>query len=313
MKPGLSLLEVVFSMMIATIMITASFTIYNQISKTTQVLQTITNNDTKVTILQNRLQQDLTGICPLWFTKEQYEHLKAGQASDNEQKPTFDDSTKNNFFFADNNDDGSFQFCTFMTVNPIHMYGTENQRFLRVVYKLEQNKQDKKQFRLLRKEIRNSSNNNMDSKLLLSEHSFYEILTQVSDFSIEYGFINQPKHQSKNKKPDQQSDQQPIKIQWLQEWGKVSEKTKSNEYKPALPEFIKIKITFSSAQKQKQEYEIYCTIPVDSTSKLTSIVQNKHKHQTKNSAKKDDKKAEGHPQKPQPSTPKQHEGVKHAA
>ena len=283
MKPGVMILEVMVSMMIATVLMTASFTIYNQISKTAQILQRITSTDTQVMILQDRLQKDLVGITPLWFNKEQYDHLKAGQKKDDEQQPDEQQPSDsqhetNNFFYATNKEN-ELDFFTFMTINAMQMYDSADQRFVRVVYKLE--KKDKT-FTLLRKEIHQASNK-IDTESFTKKQSFYPIVSNISKLEIEYGFINQPKHSKKKK--DESSDKT-IEVKWLPDWGIVTEKTKTNEYKPALPETIKVKIQFLKENKQQHTYELFCSIPIDSTNKFNSVVQKKHKTEHKHDAKK---------------------------
>ena len=278
MKPGVMILEVMVSMMIATVLMTASFTIYNQISKTAQILQRITSSDTQVMILQDRLQKDLIGVTPLWFNKEQYDHLKAGQKKDNEQQPSDSQHETNNFFYATNKE-SNLDFFTFMTVNAMQMYDSADQRLVRVVYKLE--KKDKT-FTLLRKEIHQVSNK-IDIEGFTKKQSFYPIVSNISKFEIEYGFINQPKNSKKKK--DESSDK-PIEVKWLPDWGVVTEKSKTNEYKPALPETIKVKMQFLKENKQQHTYELFFSIPIDSTNKFNSIVQKKHKAEQKHDAKK---------------------------
>lgn len=300
MKPGFSLLEVVFGLMISSILLTATFTIYNQINKSAQIIQNITTSDTRIMVLKDRLQKDFSGLCPLWFTQDEYEKYKSLEKTPNTQteRKQFDENIKqNSFLYSDNHDDNSLNFFTFVTLNAMQMYATDSQRMVRVVYLLKKESDNPKSFRLMRAEVKNVAPD-FNQNSILGSKNFYEIVSNIASCSIEYGFIDQPKN--KKGKAKSSSSEKPAELKWLQEWGVTKEKGNASGYKPTLPEFIKLQITFLEDVNTQKKHEIYFTIPINVTTRPSSFAKKRHKvkqekakqakqnaHQTTGGAKSD--------------------------
>lgn len=285
-KKGFTLIEVIIGMLISTLLLSAAFTVYNQITKSINIIQNITTDDTKLIILYDRLQQDFTGIAPLWFTKKQYEQAKKGTAKENNEeqaeqvaKNKDQDIEHNNFFYAINKDN-NFAYFTFITTNAMQMYGSDNKRFVRVVYQLQAESNKENTYRIVRKEI-NKITPQFDKKIIEDQKDFYTIASNVKKCFFEYGFIDQAKPKEKKsqaKEKPKQEDKKPAQIAWHKEWGVVREDTKTNEYKPALPQYIKMKIVFANQQdKEGKEHELYITIPINGQIKLQPFVKKRQK------------------------------------
>lgn len=272
-QQGFTLFELMISMLLTTILMTAAFAIYNQVQKSSQLIEHMTNYDTKVAIFQDRLATDLAGITPLWFSADDYEKIKARSISPDKQstKKKFNDQvTENKFFYAEVDQNKRFNFFTFATVNAMQMYGSNNQRFVRVVYKLVPKPGKENIFKLMRKE-EESFSAEFESASIIKSGTFYTILDNLKLCNFEYGFIDQPKNnQNKKQQPDK-----PSGFKWLTDWGVVIEKTKTNEYKPALPEFIKVTIKFVDPFEKSHEYICHITNPVNPIN-LVSFAQEHH-------------------------------------
>lgn len=277
-KSGFTVIEIIVSIALTSILMTAAFTIYNQISKSAEILEEITTYDTKAMVLQSRLQKDFTGITPLWFKKADYEKMQSlstDPAQQNSQNKFNENIVENNFFYAENEENGQLNFFTFITVNGMQSFGSANQRFVRVVYLLEKDAV-KNTFNLLRKEIKSISSE-IEPQEITKSGSFYKLATDIKSFKIEYGFIDQPKSKQNQTKNNERAQQK-----WLNDWGVVHEKTKTNEYKPGLPETIKITLSFTNNLNKEYEYILHILNSINPANELISPAQKRHKLEQKN-------------------------------
>ena len=307
MKQGFTIFELIVSIMLTSMLLTATFTIYESITKASRRTQYVTTHDTKIMMIYNRLQKDLTGLSPLWFTKEPYKKLEAAKKeSGDKSKPVDSDTKENGFFYSTNHDNESLNFMTFPTTSALQVYDSNNQPFIRVVYALTKNPKDDKTFSLMRKEIQDVTPDFKEDALLKKE-GFYELASDIISCTTEYLFINAPMQPSDNKTKEEKKDE-PAKMVTLKDWGVIKEKSEQHEHKPALPLFVKIKVTFASTnEKQQPTSTIVCRIPISPHNKLTPFVEKRNKTQ-KDTKDKDSKntnkdKKEDHATK-NTSTPK---------
>lgn len=277
---GFSLFEFVVSMMISSILLTASLTIYHQISKGALRVQRITTNDTKIMIATNRLSTDLSGISPLWFTTEHYEKIKNLKKSSptmpiKDQTPSSDPLPatkqkieKNNFLFSQNADQ-NFNILTFVTSNAMQMYGNNDQHFVRVVYKLIPTQNNEKLFKLMRKQTSNpTSSFNVEE---LKSGSFYELASNITKINIEYGFIDQPKAE-REKQPEKK-----LILGWANSWGASDDMKQTSDYRPILPEIVKLKISFLQDNDRPEiSYEAFIPICVSQDASLQSFAEKRY-------------------------------------
>ena len=285
LKSGFSLLELVIGLLISTILITISFMIYQQIARSTQFTQRITTNDTKVMILKDRLQQDLLGITPLWFIPSKYDAMtkQAKTSSTNEESLETDtekktDTTKkeddtqkeHNFFYSQNNQDGTLNLFSFITTSAMQTYGTPKRLCVRVVYLLKKDA-TKNIFSLLRKEIAPEEFNNTTAT---SSENFYEIASLIKSCSIEFGFINIITATNKDEKTPTQDANKKTEFTWLKSWHAKQETAEKHQQKPIYPKCIKMKLVFVQEKTDhEQEYELCFITPIDSITLYTSFTQ----------------------------------------
>ncbi len=281
--PGFSILELVIGLMISTMLITISFSIYNQIVRSTQFVQRVTTTDTHAIILKDRLQKDILGIMPLWFTKKDYEESAKAKTStqpkeseqeeqpeSKENKQETSKNKENSFFYSSNHDNNRLDCFSFITTNPLRMYGSsEHKPCVRVVYQLQKDIKKESQFRLFRKEIDDLEFN---LEAIHNSGALYEIASNIKTFSIEFGFIDPIKtsNQTEKKETDPLQDKS-IEFTWINEW---DAKKESAIKKPILPKFIKIKIVFTEEKgTHEQEYNFCFLVPLDTITPYATFSQ----------------------------------------
>lgn len=292
LKPGFSLFELIIGFLISTILTTICFSIYQRIARTTQFVQKITTNDTKAMILQNRLQQDLRGITPLWFIPSTYEHMEKKITTDENTEKKPEDAKKakaeaektreDNFFYSTNNQDESLNLFSFITTSSMQMYGAENNPYVRVVYSLKKMATKEDSFSLYRKELEAGEFN---PQAVNSSGVFYEIASHIKKMSIEYGFVNNIKTQKNDEKKQEQSAEKETEMTWLKTWQAKQEKTESTVQKTIFPKCVKMKILFMQEKSNyEQEYEFVFTIPIDSITVYPSFTQKNYQKELQQSA-----------------------------
>lgn len=266
-KPGFTAIEIVIGIMLSAILLTTSLTIYNQISKICNKIQRTTTQDLAVAIVQQRIAQDVQGLCPLWFTKEDLKDTTQTK-KDVAQKTNI---KNNNYFYAQTKDD-QLDFMTFVSTNTLEAYPTPEHYIARIVYILK--KDDKKEnfFLLQRKEETQISDEFNIEKI--KEGKFYTVTNNIKKCVLEYGFIEQS---------DEKNTTQEFKIKWVKQWSEKEEqenKDSKNKH-PSFPEIIKITITLQELPHQPEVlHTFYATLPQSKDISLPSIAKKRIKEKS---------------------------------
>ena len=277
-NPGFSLLELMITIMISSILLTACLSIYNQITKSITTIQKIITADTKVMIFQDRLTKDLSGISCTWIIKKPKE-----QAPKNQQqalpaaskKNAADDPNQDNFFYVLQNNQNSELVFSFVTLNPLWSYTNSTARPVRVVYKLQDDATGTHHFKLLRKEDTLIDQDlNQEHKENLIKGSFYEICNSITTLKLEIGFIPMPQKEQQAPKeqpaakeqatPKEQTNPSDKKMEWkwVNSWIYKKDEKNEKEQHPNLPGALKIIISFAQeTNKPNKSYEFTCVIP----------------------------------------------------
>ncbi|MBP9764911.1 prepilin-type N-terminal cleavage/methylation domain-containing protein [Candidatus Babeliales bacterium] len=266
-QSGFSVIEMLISMMLSAMLMTAALTIYNQINKGVNKVDLIATNDSAIMIFHNRITQDLAGLYPLWLAQKPSEETpkEPNQNAKEQEKPKDSnpaETTQQNeqglkalFLYApEKKDQKHFDYITFITSNPMQTYPAQGQQSVRVVYKVVSDPNQPSAFMIQRKEETSISPYIDPEKIMGGD--FYTIVSSVQSIQIEYGFIEKsPEERKKN--PDD-----PWTLKWVSSWGS-SDKTSSENYIPTMPDAVRIKITLIRKADQKTfDYESYCMIPV---------------------------------------------------
>lgn len=202
MKQGFSSLELVMSMAISAVLMTCLFEIYYQISRNMTRVERFVFEDTQILTLQNRFSKDLMGLSGVWFNqsvKDKNEPVQAKTFTDNQQK--------SNYFFSSNiKNSSNLGMLTFITTNPLRSYGKTNTAFVRIVYKLEPDPNNKNLFRLMRKEIQNPTENIDEQDLKLG--TFYQLAWGIESLQMTYYLVDKVELEKKSKANANQAGKQ---------------------------------------------------------------------------------------------------------
>ena len=284
MKKGFSVFELLMVMAVSSIILTNLFQIYNQASRNMRRVDRFVFEDTQILALRNRLEKDVAGMSSVWFTQKT---LETKQLTEGKKMPAPENIKRNQFFYSKNNQD-QFDYLTFVTTSPMHVYGQTQECFTRVVYKLEEDKKNKKLFRLMRKEIE-SATEDIDEKTL-SKGTFYEVVDGISRFKVSYTFID--KKAVKERLKNKESDKKVIRV--VSQWGVTKEDGNEEDQSGAsVPKLVTVKIVFGETEKQsRQKYELQFYIPSNADSMPKSYVEIR-KEEEKQAALEANKKNKG--------------------
>jgi type II secretory pathway component PulJ len=260
---GFTALEMILSIMISAMLMTAALTIYSQITKSLNTLQRVSHLDTQAMIVRQRLYTDLQGLLPLWFSTEHYEQLKKTAKSNKESEknetapPSQGSKKRNNFLYAQSHNN-QLEILTFVTTNAIQVFAEKQPRTVRVVYAL---RPDMNQtFKLMRRE-EEAISSDFDIEQLKTGH-FYKIADKISSCMIEYGFLKQEK------------DKKTTEFTFVKEWGDHEEQKKDETKKPLMPDVLKLTLKMQYQPNQEiKTYEILCSIATCHASTIKSFAQ----------------------------------------
>lgn len=263
-KPGFSIIEVVIGLMISSILLTVSLTVYNQISKSCTKIQNTTSQDLAIMILQKRMSDDLLGLCPLWFTGNDIKTII--NTKNNEQKNQ--SIQENNYFYALTKNE-QLDLMTFVSSNTLQTYPEPEHYIARIVYILKED-QNKENFFILQRKEESQISNEFDVEKI-RDGKFYTVIDHIKKCKLEYGFMP-----TKN-----EVNQKKLNFTWVKEWSdqqkeKELEK-KSAENKdsiPKLPNIIRITITLQEMiETPEVEHVFYCLIPQNKNTPIKSLAK----------------------------------------
>ncbi|MBP6870275.1 prepilin-type N-terminal cleavage/methylation domain-containing protein [Candidatus Babeliales bacterium] len=280
-QPGFSALEIVMVMAVSAIMMTALFEIYNQVTRNMRRVERFVFEDTQILALKNRFGKDIDGLSSIWYPQKK-------QQGDAEKKSGEEDKQIKSKYFYSVNKDGHLDTLTFLTTNPLQSYGFMHDRFVRVVYQVENDPEYEGLFRLMRKEIR-PAHENMDQKSL-GQGKAYQLVGAIKSIEMLYYLIDrveiQKQQQEREKlKAERQGKQsqdektvirkeQKSIIRAVKQWDladaakeekkveKAQEEDTENLGGAATPRFIEMKIVFGKTESQvEKSYKLEFSVP----------------------------------------------------
>ncbi|MGZ6255189.1 MAG: PulJ/GspJ family protein [Candidatus Chromulinivorax sp.] len=279
---GFTILELIMVIAASAFIMTTVLMIYNQVSRNMNRVERFVFEDTQLLTLENRLQKDFAGLSSIWFTHEQVQALQQKKLEKTEK---IQDDRKANDCFYSINKNGMLDTLTFLTTTGLCTYGNANQsKFVRVVYKLQEDQKNQNSFQLMRKEIMTPCEF-IDEKSL-QEGNFYELVRGIKSLEMTYDLVDMSELKKKQdvKKKDsnlEDKDQKKPMIRSVKQWVKTSDKKnkkngdissvqqdkesddqKQNEEQENLggaiaPKFIHMKIVFQATDFAPQrEYRL---------------------------------------------------------
>lgn len=281
-RSGFTLIELLLATLIASILGALLFSALYQINRFVPVIDTTTDVYEKAAIVNAQLERDLSGVtAPNEFyarsklrqekapeqstqkgNKEQEAQKK--EAAEETHEDTRPKKPLEKIFYGTNKESG-FEQLTFITTNPLQVYwsekaGSAKPRIARVQYVLEEeqskNKNQKKSYRLLRKE---SSNLEADAfahgKEKVSEH----VLAQgIRSMSAEYfAFITKQEKQEQAGQKKSQKKEIKKSADWLgakegtESKVAVDEQEKNKEKLPLVPTAVEFALAFWDTPKKR--------------------------------------------------------------
>lgn len=191
-NPGFSALELIMVMAVSGIIMTSLFEIYNQVVRNMNKIDRFVTTDSQILTLENRLGKDLLGLSAVWFTQADLEKkIAAKNSSDSTQeKAQFvqQQEKKSSRYFYSNNKNNNLEMLTFVTTSALQSYGTTQDRFVRVVYRVEKDPKHPENLRLMRKEIPIVSEYIDDDALKVGK--FYELVANIASLEMTYHFVD---------------------------------------------------------------------------------------------------------------------------
>lgn len=152
MKAGFGLLEVVISIAISSVLSLALFTILFQLQKSEQRTSQIISTDMRLVLITERLQKDFAGMFwPQFMPKKQLKSKKSDASVQSDQiklPEKIQEQTQDHeilgpniakIIYSENNLAGDLTVlkeCSFITLNPLQVYGRAGARIARVIYSL---------------------------------------------------------------------------------------------------------------------------------------------------------------------------------
>lgn len=255
---GIGLLDIVIAITIASIMTTLLYQSLNQTTRTVKRIDTLIDINSQLALFSTRLEKDLAGVFITNKSRKiEEDFLKSDKEKDKkslkeEDTGCFQDNCA--VFFLDNmktslKGEVEKSIFTFVTTNPLFVYGENIPRKVRVAYALKQDKRDTKFFKLLRFE-----SNEVDYKKFRDLYSAgkipgYELANNILNFEISCVQIVTEKEKDKKDK---------IQIKTLEFFNDFDQlKKKINLF----PNFVKVKGIFvDSNKKNPREFEFIMPI-----------------------------------------------------
>ncbi len=194
MKPGFSIIEIVVAIAIGAIV---AMLLYQATAQTARVVKTIevqVDVHTELALFMDRIQKDISGAFVPHFPEEKEEaelqQKKEEKKQNKDSKPEKKKENEQNIFDVQSMDitDGMHKgasLFTFVSTNPLMVYGESVPRRVRISYSFEDQKEGKALFKLLRYESPEVDFKKFEEKKKSRAIKGYTILRNIRSFSME--------------------------------------------------------------------------------------------------------------------------------
>lgn len=227
-----TLIEVLISLALSSFILLALTQTYQSTSRFLQKSLDVMVVNRKICLLANQCERDLSSafipIVQEEITPNKSEQpLPAqplGQDSPEEKRKKEDEQRKT-FFVGTEGDCDSFKYndktlkafgrLTFITSNPLQIYGNKRQRFVRVAYELTKDKEHSNRERICYKLVRKESNDIIDAAMKISEFDYEKLAKQtireqvlvnrVKSMHIEYIMFKEDEEKKEKQKEELRS------------------------------------------------------------------------------------------------------------
>lgn len=281
LRNGFALLEVLFAMIIGSMLSFILFQSIGSMSKTYQKIFSVSSVQRRFTLVQQQFERDFSGITAprISLEDERDPEKREKDESENEKKEdkkaevkTGEEKTKQKIyrvphvFFSKNDDKGNCVQLTCLTTNPVSMYGQQTPRLVRVVYRLEPDPEHKGLFLLARQQ-----SDNLDFKVFEDSSKDkirkFTISDNIEKLKISFLISKEPEKESelpteeekklaeKEKKKDKKQERE---FKTVTDWPYFEdEKEEEKSKRPSYPTFIKVEITLIDEQKRSSDFLLW--------------------------------------------------------
>jgi type II secretory pathway pseudopilin PulG len=291
--PGFILIELLVSLLIASFLSIGMMNSLAMVFKTNEAMDSLMDISAGAMRMQQQLERDLSGVMistSLMATKTDAQKApvpgdKLGQktAMAEPKKETAEPAKKNHLFFATQKDKNT-EVLTFITTNPLASFwsdkaGQAQSRIVRVVYRLELDKDNQPLFRLMRQEGMDLDFQYYESGAK-KQIKALEVASGIKAFALSFMVEDKPADKEKTgsdkvipgaaKTPsatvtDGVEPKKTITYKTLDEWrGEESKDQKADNKMPKIPRFVRLKLTLMDAKKKREEnFEYIFSCPCD--------------------------------------------------
>lgn len=219
-KNGFILIEILVSLAISAIILTALYNFLYQANSSVTRVQRVSSIDTRDLLMQNQMESDLSSAIVLFERKvKSQDGQKAGTAQASgagsgakNKKEEYEDVPLKKCFYSKNNGD-NLEVLTFVTGNPLKAFKKPKSQICRIIYKVIQDKQksrvgagrqaDPISFTLFRQESDLLGFEEMEK----SKPASYIFVKNIKKIAIEYTVAVKPEEKKDKKDDDSKASQ----------------------------------------------------------------------------------------------------------
>ena len=230
---GFALVEIMISIAISSVLSLVLFTILLQVQKSAQLVASDVSIGIQVMTGYDRLQKDLTGM--FWPIGPEI------------SKIVFSENTHFN-------DLEILKECSFITSNPLQVYGEVKPRVARIIYTLEpEESSNSNRFILYRQE----TTFNLDYQQAKKDSPKFALISGLRSLNLDYFYQEQATQQ--NPEPDLIKKQELILDQIPQQAASHQPENNQQDLAGRVPSYIKLNLSLwtSSEQKDYQEFKFW--------------------------------------------------------
>lgn len=285
LRKGFTLLEVVFGLLISSMIALILFQSLTQMNGTLTRVTALTSLERRVMLLQQQLETDFSGIFAPQLTERDDEDLeeeekKKEKASQKEEKNKKEEDLQEEqdtgfkTFTFEADDRGFVKILSFVSCNPLNVYQQPSPRAVRVAYRVSADSENEGKLLLIRQESEELSLKKFEEatkKATIKEGQApirsYEIARNIENIKFEFYVEKIQKQEPEKKQPGQAQTPEPKKEEkkeeeekprayfTLDEWKQLSKDEKKKYEKPEIPAYCSLKLFLNDDRKRVHSFE----------------------------------------------------------
>ncbi len=252
-RDGFTIIEVVLYIALSSVLAGALFSSFWQTNRITSQADRLMDVDMRIPIAFGQLQKDLSGaFVPRYAKKEQSGAVKkpvvkpGGKPQGKPKKPA---KILKQIFFSQSTEEGQLDQLTFITCNPLQVYGKQTPRIVRVMYQLIPDEKNKGTFVLQRQESQE-----LDMELFREKSPRkYKVIDNIKTGKITF---KTPVIKQKQKKSDKSQVKkkvipEPIEYETQTSWESPQTQDPKKK-KNIIPQYITIELELAQTKRSEK-------------------------------------------------------------